>query len=149
MRFIFLVLVSAILSVQALAADTVLVPTTDNLGCRTWVFPQQLVQGYALASNGKTAIIRAGNEYTWSAWATNSTSAEAWTVTFYDRHPGGGSHATLRATLNDVALSLATTLKVSWNGEGGDTFAVIGGADPSGGGGGYLGIHVKGCPLVR
>src|SRR3972149_2885120 len=110
----------------ALGADTILTPTTDYAGCRIWTLCNDQATGTTCVTGALNNVIRATNEYTWSAWADSSDSVTAWTVKLYDKAPSAG-YGTVGALVNAVGALTPSYTKFSWTGLGGDLHGVLGG----------------------
>jgi hypothetical protein len=132
--------VLALLASPALAADTILTPTTDYAGCQVWTLCDDQASGTTCVTGALNNIIRAGSQYTWSAWADTS-DATSFTVKLYDKAPGAG-YSTTRALINASGDITDTNPKFSWTGLGGDLHAVLGGTLTNG-----VTVIVRGCRL--
>ena len=147
MRILVLLFAVMILALGSVArADDVYIDDTGyEFGCRSWVLCNaQEAAGTCISSGPLNNILKAGNEYTWSAWADTSTSVEAWTVKLYDVTRGSG-YQTTRTLINASGDITPSNFKFSWNGISGDIHAIIGGTLTSG----NVTVVIKGCPLVR
>ena len=141
---IILLLLALLVAGPVLAADTPVAGTTQS-GCTYWTICDDMTStGVCTASDGNNAIVRARNEYTFSAYATDSDETTGpWTVKIYDRFQGTGYDATRRVLLNSVGDVTQANMKFSWNGISGDIHAVVGGTPGTG-----VTIKIKGCPLT-
>jgi hypothetical protein len=129
-------------------ADTILVPTTSQNGCRTWRVCDAQVQGTTTCqSAGSNAILRAGREYTWTAFSQASGDTGNWTAKIYSAGLSGGfiSGTGDRALLNSSDVT-PTNPMFSWNGIMGDIHVVLGGTIHLSNG---ITIDIRGCELTR
>jgi len=139
--FLLAFALAALLVCPAFAADTIIAPTTDHKGCKIWKLCDDQAAGTVCVTGALNNIVRATNEYSFSAWADESDSDEAWTIKIYDKAPGSGYDGTDRTLLNTSDMT-PTAMKFSWDGLSGDLHAVLGGTLTNG-----VTLTIKGCPL--
>lgn len=142
----WVLLLSALLwAVPAQAADVEADSTIDTNGCRTWLLcDDQSDTGTCVDGSSNNLIARAGNEYTWTAFAQHSDSVAAWTIKLYGTSPGQGYAAGVgdRALLNFDGDMTPSNPQFSFMGIQGDIHAVLGGTVTDG-----VTLKLKGCPL--
>ena len=127
-------------------ADTLVTPYGSTDGCRSWL----LCDGQTATdicddvgdNSGDNMVLRAGQEYTWTAFAdTSAAAATAFTIDLYTTSPGEG-YVTRRALLNSSSIT-QTNYAFSWNGIMGDIHAVVTCTTCTGG----VNLIIKGCKL--
>jgi hypothetical protein len=89
-------------------------------------------------------VVRAAREYTWTAFAQDSTSTTAWTAKIYSASPGSGYDTAKRALINSTGDITTSNQMFSWTGLMGDLWVVLGGTQHATD---TMTIKIKGCPL--
>ena len=141
---LFMALLVFLFAGQALAADAVLGPTSGpHEGCTVWkICDAQTSSGVCVNSAAANNIIRAGSEYTWTAFADMShASATSFTIDLYTKTPGQG-YGTQRALLNSSSIT-QINYAFSWSGIMGDIHAQLTCTTCTSG----VSLYVKGCQL--
>ena len=129
-------------------ADTLVTPYGSTDGCRSWLLCDGQTATDAVAcdtvgnASGDNLVLRAGQEYTWTAFAdTSAAAATSFTIDLYTKSPGEGS-GTRRALLNSSSITQAN-YAFSWTGLMGDIVAVPTCTTCTGG----VNLIIKGCKL--
>jgi len=127
-------------------ADTLVTPYGSTDGCRSWALCVAQDTGDICDTvgdgSGDNKILRAGQEYTWTAFAdTSPAGATDFTIKLYTTSPGEG-YVTRRALLNSSDITQAN-YAFSWTGIMGDIHAVVAGGTLSTG----VNLIIKGCKL--
>ena len=130
-------------------ADTSVVPYGSTDGCRLWLLCDAQLATDAVAcdtvgdASGDNLVLRAGQEYTWTAFAdTSAAAATDFAIKLYTKSPGEGS-GTQRALINTSGDITQSNYAFSWNGIMGDIVAVPTCTTCTGG----VNLIIKGCKL--
>jgi hypothetical protein len=135
----FLALLVWLVAGPAAAADTILTPTTDYAGCKTWKLCDDQASGTTCVTGALNNIVRGDAEWFWSAWADTSDSVTAWTVNLYAKTRGSG-YGTVRAHLTYLGAMTPSAPSFHWSGHGGDVHGVLGGTLTNG-----VTVILQGC----
>ena len=147
-KWILGVALALLVGAPAFAADLILTPTVGQNGCRTWKVCDAEVTGTTTCNTGAlNNVLRAGREYTWTAFSQNSSDVGAWTAKIYGGAPyqGFASGTGDRALINTSDIT-PTNPMFSWNGIMGDIHVVLGGTIHGSNG---ITIEIRGCELTR
>ena len=148
MKKIYALLALLCLVAGPAGADTLVEPYGEKDGCRLWLLCDGQTATDAVAcdtvgdNSGDNLVLRAGQEYTWTAFAdTSASAATAFTIDLYTKAPGGGS-GTQRALINSSSITESNYV-FSWTGIMGDIVAVPTCTTCTSG----VNLIVKGCKL--
>lgn len=134
----------------AFGTDNVMNSAPGANGCSVWTLCDGETASQVCDSvgdgTGNALVIRAGNEYSWTAFAHDSSETTGpWEIKIYGNAPGQGfgSDGLPRTLLNSTDMDESNML-FSWSGIMGDIHAVTSGTEGTG-----VTLVVKGCPLTK